>query len=108
MRNEAIFDEVQILKEIIGSFSTVKKIYLFGSLAYGQPDENSDIDLYVVLKNEAAQTYFEEGIRMRSAVAGKISVKTDILVKPERTFLARARQGGYLEQTIMQKGICIY
>ena len=41
--------------EIIKKLSQVtncQKIYLFGSYAYGEPNPDSDIDLYVVFNNE--------------------------------------------------------
>jgi predicted nucleotidyltransferase len=45
-----------ILKKIIGNikktlilkFVPAKRIYLFGSYAYGKPTEKSDIDIYIV------------------------------------------------------------
>ncbi|MCX6051854.1 MAG: nucleotidyltransferase domain-containing protein [Campylobacterales bacterium] len=36
------------------------KIILFGSYAYGTPNEDSDIDLYVVTKDEFIPQSFEE------------------------------------------------
>ena len=32
--------------------SIVEKIYLFGSYAYGEPDEDSDLDICIVLKDD--------------------------------------------------------
>ena len=37
-----------------------EKIILFGSYAYGTPNENSDIDLYVVTKDEFIPQSFKE------------------------------------------------
>ena len=36
------------------------KVILFGSYAYGTPDEDSDIDLYVVTKDEYIPQSFRE------------------------------------------------
>jgi len=50
----------------------VKKIILFGSYAYGKPDEYSDIDIVVVLnKNGITQTY-KERLENRQMVSKKI------------------------------------
>jgi len=38
----------------------VEKIVLFGSYAYGEPNENSDIDLYVVTKDDYIPANFKE------------------------------------------------
>jgi len=55
-------DFAKSLKEITaGILQAVPalKIYLFGSYAYGVPDENSDIDLYIVIPDdyEKSMTY---------------------------------------------------
>jgi len=38
----------------------VEKVILFGSYAYGEPDDESDIDLYVVTKDENLPANFRE------------------------------------------------
>lgn len=45
------------------------KIILFGSYAYGTPTEDSDIDLYVVTKDEFIPQSFQEKIDMKLKVA---------------------------------------
>jgi len=41
----------EVLKKIIAHYAP-QKIILFGSYAYGQPDEESDIDLLIVKETE--------------------------------------------------------
>ena len=36
----------------ISKMDGVQSIYLFGSYAYGEPTENSDIDIYVVVRDD--------------------------------------------------------
>lgn len=52
----------EISKEIAERLSSVKpfKVYLFGSYAYGTPNENSDIDLMVVLEKDKTSHSFVE------------------------------------------------
>ncbi|MDD5373624.1 MAG: nucleotidyltransferase domain-containing protein [Sulfurimonas sp.] len=45
------------------------KIILFGSYAYGTPDEDSDIDLYVVTKDD----FMPQNWREKSEVYAKVS-----------------------------------
>ncbi|MEW6041129.1 MAG: nucleotidyltransferase domain-containing protein, partial [Elusimicrobiota bacterium] len=40
-----------IKQKIVKSFD-VEKIILFGSYAYGKPKENSDVDLFIVMKTD--------------------------------------------------------
>lgn len=41
--------ELSEITNVVLSAVEAKEIYLFGSYAYGTPDENSDIDIYVVI-----------------------------------------------------------
>jgi predicted nucleotidyltransferase len=49
-----VIDIEEVKKEIIEKLKPLnpEKIILFGSYAYGTPDANSDIDIYVVTKDE--------------------------------------------------------
>ncbi len=51
--NTIIQAEMDTLKEIIINTVPVEQIYLFGSYASGTPHKNSDLDLYVVLSDNA-------------------------------------------------------
>ena len=55
-----------------------KKIILFGSYAYGNPDENSDLDICVIENNYKDK--FEEKKRIREALKN-IRIAKDILVE---------------------------
>ncbi len=48
---DSIRSELDTLTKIIVDTVPVEQIYLFGSYAYGTPHTDSDLDLYVVLKN---------------------------------------------------------
>jgi predicted nucleotidyltransferase len=50
--NEAVQAELDKLKELIVRAIPVEQIYLFGSFAYGTPHKDSDLDLYVVIKDD--------------------------------------------------------
>ena len=58
----AIIDIEKVKEEIIERLKPLDpdKIILFGSYAYGTPNENSDIDLYVVTKDEFIPQSFKE------------------------------------------------
>lgn len=48
------------------------KIILFGSYAYGTPNEDSDIDLYVVTKDEFIPQSYEEKRNVTRAISSAI------------------------------------
>jgi len=49
--------------EFISSLSGVLQIYLFGSYAYGEPQQSSDVDLMVIVENSLDP--FEIAYRIR-------------------------------------------
>ena len=74
----------------IGAAGRPSEIILFGSLARGDPDEGSDLDL-LVIEPELADRY-EEMIRLRDAI-GPIGAGVDVLVCSE----AEAERRGQLD-----------
>ena len=45
------YAEVQQYIDILSAFPEIERIYLFGSYAYGEPAEHSDIDIAVILSD---------------------------------------------------------
>jgi predicted nucleotidyltransferase len=123
---DAIQSELNALKEIIAGGFAVEQIYLFGSYAYGVPHKGSDLDLYVVLRDNVSLQNFEVMMQIREAIADKRTMPVDIIDKKKQKFLAlcrddavakkskpflACRQASFeetIEQTVIRNGICIY
>jgi len=62
----------------------IKKIYIFGSYAYGEPNKNSDIDLLVVIDNnyESRKAYLD----IRDKFFDNRICPCDLIVKTEKDF----------------------
>ena len=89
------------------------KIILFGSYANGTPNENSDIDLMIILDNEhIAKTYkerLEKKIYIRNLVLEvNREMPLDILVYSRAEFNLIKRQGNYFIDEIERTGKIIY
>lgn len=112
---DEIKDEIDALKEIILKTVPTEEIYLFGSYAYGTPHKNSDIDIYIVMKDDApmrevdAMTDVEcgrfEHIMNRPPNAQCRPV--DLLALKKNRFIYRTT-GRTLEKTVAEKGVKIY
>ncbi len=48
------------------------RVILFGSYAWGKPSKDSDIDLYVVTKDDFMPKNFSDKMRIKSEVAKKL------------------------------------
>jgi len=85
----------------------VEQIYLFGSYAYGTPHKDSDLDLYVILKDTVPLRDIDVGLRIEIAIARKKSMPSDLIVKKKTAFKKRL-EDITLEQKIVKDGILIY
>ena len=103
----AVQAELDKLKELIIKAIPVEQIYLFGSYAYGTPHKDSDLDLYVVLKDEVQMRELDAGLQIRFAIARKKSMPVDIIAKKKSAFLDRLNDIT-LERKVTRDGIRIY
>jgi predicted nucleotidyltransferase len=92
----------KLAQEITEKFRP-EKIILFGSYAYGEPDEGSDVDLLVVMpaKNESSQTS-----RIRNAI--EYYFPLDLIVRTPETLRWRLEEGDWFLQEIMERGKVLY
>ena len=96
----------QILKladEIAKKFSP-QRIILFGSYAYGKPDEDSDVDLMVVMNYRGRCSHLEARIRL--ALDRTISI--DLLVRTERQLAHRVQIEDWFIVEIVERGLILY
>ena len=105
--DEAVQAELEKLKELIINAVPVEQIYLFGSHAYGNPHKNSDLDLYVVLKDGLPMRDLDAGLQIRFAIARKKSMPVDIIAKNKTDFMDRL-EDITLERKVTREGIRIY
>lgn len=84
------------------------KIYIFGSYAWGKPDEDSDLDLMVVVPS--SYTFSKNHRRTYDgymALAG-VGFPKELIVLTEEEFAARSTDRIYLAFKVKNDGICIY
>jgi len=97
---------INLIKKTILKHITPKYIYLFGSFAYGNPKDKSDIDIYVVLPddiNDDTELYVKIMMDLRDE--GIYFV--DLLFASESVFNRRKIEN-ILEETIYLKGLLLY
>jgi len=103
----AVKVELDKLKELIINAMPVEQIFLFGSYAYGKPHKDSDVDLFIVLKDEVQLRDIEAAIKIRLAIGEHQSLPLDLLVIKKSRYLER-KTGPTLERKIAREGILIY
>ena len=105
--DKAIQAELDELKELIVKAIPVEQIYLFGSYAYGTPHEYSDLDLYVVLKDDAETRELDAVVKILGVIRKVKTKPVDIIANKKSKYL-RLMTGPTMERKIAREGIKIY
>lgn len=103
----SIQSELDTLKEIIARTVPVDQIWLFGSYAYGTPQNDSDLDLYVVLKDDVEIRELDAVVKILGAIGRIKSKPVDIMINKKSKYL-RLITGPTKERKIAREGIKIY
>lgn len=87
-----------------------EKIILFGSYAYGQPNEDSDLDFLVIKDIDIAnvRTY---RIDLKTKLWGliqQLNIPIDIIVDSQKRIDQRIEDGDQFYKEIISKGTVIY
>ncbi|MEZ7892672.1 MAG: nucleotidyltransferase domain-containing protein [Candidatus Wallbacteria bacterium] len=103
MISENLIEEVK--NRLVFTYNPLE-IYLFGSYAWGQPDDSSDLDLLVVIDHSNEKTYKRPIPGIRSLVGLKIA--KDILVYTKEEFNGMSGDVSTLCYKIKNEGKKIY
>jgi predicted nucleotidyltransferase len=95
------------ISKIITETVPVESIYLFGSYAYGTPNKDSDLDLYVVFKDEMQIRELDAITAIDIAIAPLKNMPVDILGLKQNRFHNR-KLYATLERKIAREGIKLY
>lgn len=89
----------------INKLANINSIYLFGSYAYGNPNEDSDLDIYIIT-NDKSKRKIEIMKLVRKAMTKVQSMSVDLLVYYSDEFNERAKCT--LENQIFNNGVKLY
>ena len=101
-------DKIPLIRSLILDSvkpGTIKKIYLFGSYAYGRPTKKSDIDLCVIIGNNLNRSDISKKIAI--ILFDNNIIPVDLMVYREKIFYDITNHNG-IENTIINKGILLY
>ena len=102
-----IKQKLDVITKIIADTVPVEAIYLFGSFAYGTPDKDSDIDLYVVFKDDLPVRELDAIFAIRRAIAPVQNMPLDVIGIKQTRFLDR-KVYATLERKIAREGVKLY
>ena len=102
MNSNELKSELKKLADKIKEITPATKIYLFGSYAYGTPNEDSDIDLCVLTDENRRKLEILREIRRN---VGDINYPLDILVYKTDEFNERVNNKYIMESKIYKDGV---
>lgn len=97
-------EEIESLGDSIVSAFKPRRIVLFGSFAYGEPTEDSDVDLLVILPFVGKPA--RKAIEMRSKLNPKVPL--ELLVRTPEQVTERIAAHDWFMQEIIEKGRVLY
>lgn len=97
---------IAIIRERLVPIYHPLSMYLFGSQAWGQPREDSDVDIYVVIGESNEKTY--SLIQKGSLALWDLKFPVDLIVNTKSVFEERRKYKSSLAYQIAAKGVKIY
>lgn len=94
----------EITKKIVNQFHP-QKIILFGSYAWGEPRENSDVDLFIVQESDKPRLERQFEIRLALFPPG---LSIDLLVYTPKEIEKRLQIDDFFIREILTKGKIVY
>ncbi len=91
------------VQEIVQRFQP-GKVILFGSYAYGQPNEDSDVDLMVIMPHRGSGA--KKATEIRLACPRKFSL--DLLVRTPAEVQRRVQMGDQFVREVTTRGVILH
>ena len=99
--------ELDIIKDGILQTVPAEAIYLFGSYAYGAPNKDGDLDIYVVVPDNIKQNPLDISADIMTGLYKKIKTPLDLLVGKSSVFNSR-KEAPTLQKAIVRQGVLLY
>ena len=99
--------ELELIKESVLKTVPAEAIYLFGSYAKGNANEDSDLDIYVVIPDNIGKDPLDVNVDIRMDLCKRRSMPMDLIVGKSSMF-NRRKQHLTMENTVLNEGILIY
>ncbi len=92
-----------VVKRIVENYKP-EKVYLFGSFAWGKPNKDSDVDLFIIKNTEAK--HLERDKTVRRIINRELPA--DLLIYTPEETQRRLGIGDFFIKNILQKGKVLY
>lgn len=95
----------RITQNIVNNYQP-KKIYLFGSFAWGKPNKDSDLD-FLIIKNDTKK-FHERSYLARKAIGDSYDLPIDIMVYTDNELQGAINNDNIFIRKILTNGSKLY
>ena len=100
----ASVEKISAVARQIADIFSPQKIVLFGSYAYGNPTEDSDVDMLVILPFEGKSA--QKSVEIIRVL--KPSIPLDLIVRTQEQVTERLKMNDFFLREILEKGKVLY
>lgn len=104
MNKKEMAQEINKIKDKIVERYRPEKIILFGSYAYGKPDNDSDVDFMVIMPFKGKGQY--KALEILESISPSIPI--DLLVRTPIQVKTRISQNDFFMHKVLTKGKVLY
>jgi len=103
----AVNQEIRKIADTIRQTVPVERIYLFGSYAYGQPNEGSDYDFFLIIP-EGMRAIEARQQAKRSLIPLRLRTPVDVLASTQSDFSDMRNMINSIQKEVAQKGVLLF
>lgn len=98
---------IDLIVEKLSECFAIEEVIIFGSYAYGEPNDDSDIDVCVIISNKDINKRLMLK-QIRKLISPFMEYPLDILIYNKEEFYSRANFVSALEYKISKEGVRVY
>ena len=104
-----ITQDIKTIADTIRKAVPAEKIYLFGSRAYGTPNEYSDYDFYIIIPEDSMRPIEAMQKAHRALyVLGTSIPDVDVIASTQKSFDTMRERINTIEKEVARKGVLLY
>ena len=105
--DQKVQENLDIIKENVLKTVPAEAINLFGSYAYGTPNKDSDLDIYVVIPDSIQENPLNVSAEILTGLYKRLSMPLDLMVGKSSVFKRRS-EGPTLQRIIARDGVLLH
>ena len=95
----------EVTDRIVAALAPIR-VVLFGSYAWGEPDSDSDLDLYVIVPDQSEPAY--RLVRRAYHALHGVNIPVDVVVRTRTEAERNAGVASSFDREVLSRGVVLY